>query len=88
MLHIVDNDLPAPLIRLLREPYVAHGVLKQNLDRARSFHAPEQQAIMDFYLRQHLRPSFPLGVPKPQTWGGKCHSTFAYLSCHGLKAVD
>ena len=70
MLHIVDNDLPAPLIRFLRELYVAHGVLKKNLDRARSFHAPERQAIMDTYLRQHLRPSFPLGAPKPQTWGG------------------
>jgi hypothetical protein len=63
MLHIVDNDLPAPLIRLLREPYVAHGVLKQNLDRARSFHAPEQQAVMDTYPHQHLRPSFHLGAP-------------------------
>ena len=61
MLHIVDNDLPAPLIRLLRDRYVAHGVLKQNLDRARSFHAPEQQAVMDTYLHQHLRPSFHLG---------------------------
>ena len=70
MLHIVDNDLPAPLIRLLRELYVAHGVLKQNLDRARSFHAPEQQAVMDTYLHQHLRPSFHLGAPKPQTQGG------------------
>ena len=70
MLHIVDNDLPAPLIRLLREPYVAHGVLKQNLDRARSFHSPEQQAVMDTYLHQPLRPSFHLGAPKPQTQGG------------------
>jgi hypothetical protein len=70
MLHIVDNDLPAPLIRFLRELYVAHGVLKQNLDRARSFHAPEQQAVMDTYLHQHLRPSFLLSAPKPQTLDG------------------
>ena len=70
MLHIVDNDLPATLIRFLRELYVAHGVLKQNLDRARSFHAPEQQAVMDTYLHQHLRPSFLLSAPKPQTWDG------------------
>ena len=70
MPHIVDNDLPAPLIRLLREPYVAYGALKQNLDRARSFHAPEQQAVMDTYLHQPLRPSFHLGAPKPQTRGG------------------
>ena len=70
MLHIVDNDLPAPLIRFLRELYVAHGVLKQNLDRARSFHAPERQAVMDTYLHQHLRPSFLLSAPKPQTWDG------------------
>ena len=60
----------APLIRFLRELYVAHGVLKQNLDRARSFHAPEQQAVMDTYLHQHLRPSFLLSAPKPQTWDG------------------
>ena len=70
MLLIVDNDLPAPLIQSLRDLYVAHGVLKQNLDRARSFHAPEQQAVMDTYLHQPLRPSFHLGAPKPQTWGG------------------
>ena len=70
MPHIVDNDLPAPLIRFLRELYVAHGVLKQNLDRARSFHAPEQQAVRDTYLHQHLRPSFLLSAPKPQTRDG------------------
>ena len=63
MLHIVDNDLPAPLIRFLRELYVAHGGLKQNLDRARSFHAPEQQAVMDTYLHQNLRTSFRFVQP-------------------------
>jgi hypothetical protein len=70
MMLILDNDLPAPLIQSLRDLYVANGALKQNLDRARSFHAPEQQAVMDSYLHQHLRPSFHLGAPKPQTWGG------------------
>ena len=58
MLHITDNDLPATLIQSLRERYVAHGVLNQNLDRARLFHAPEQQAVIDTYLHQHLRTSF------------------------------
>ena len=70
MMLILDNDLPAPLIQSLRDLYFAHGVLEQNLGRARSFHAPEQQAVMDTYLHQHLRPSFHLGAPKPQTWGG------------------
>ena len=63
MLHIVENDLPAPLIQSLRDRYVAHGVLKQNLDRSRSFHAPEQQAVMDTYLHQHLRTSFRFAQP-------------------------
>ena len=68
MLHIVDNWLPETLLQSLRDLCVAHGALKQNLDsdalfswrpdsgRARSSHAPEQQAAMDTYLHQHLRP--------------------------------
>ena len=63
MLHIVDHYLRVPLIRSLRDLYIAHGILKQKLDRARPLHAPEQQAVMDTYLGQHLRPSFPLGAP-------------------------
>ena len=63
MLHIADNDLPAALIQSLRDRYVAHGVLKQNLDRARLFHAPEQQAVMVTYLHQHLRTSFRFVQP-------------------------
>lgn len=63
MLHIADNDLPAALIQSLRDRDVAQGVLKQNLDRARSFHAPEQQAVMDTYLHQHLRTSFRFVQP-------------------------
>jgi len=68
MLHIVDNWLPETLLQSLRDLCVAHGALKQNLDsdalfswrpdsgRARSSHAPEQQAAMDTYLHQHFRP--------------------------------
>ena len=63
MLHIADNDLPAALIQSLRDRYVAHGVLKQNLDRARLFHAPEQHSVMDTYLHQHLRTSFRFVQP-------------------------
>ena len=63
MLHIVDNDLLVPLIQSLGDRYVAHGVLNQNLDRTRSLHAPEQQAVMDIYLHQHLRTSFRFVQP-------------------------
>ena len=75
MLHIVDNWLPETLLQSLRDLCVAHGALKQNLDsdalfswrpdsgRARSSHAPEQQAVMDTYLHQHLRPSFRFVQP-------------------------
>ena len=68
MLHVVDNWLSETLVRSLRDLCVTHGALKQTLDsdalfswrpdsgRARSSHAPKQQALMDTYLNQHLRP--------------------------------
>ena len=68
MLHIVDNWLSETLVQSLRDLCETHGALKQNLDsdalfswrpdsgRARSSHAPKQQALMDTYLNQHLRP--------------------------------
>ena len=68
MLHIVDNWLPAPLLESLRDLCVAHGILKRDLDsdalfswrpdcgQARSSHAPDQQAVMEAYLNEHLRP--------------------------------
>ena len=68
MLHIVDNWLPTTLLQSLRDLCDSHGVLKQNLDsdalfswrpdsgKPRSAHSPEQQAVMETYLHQHLRP--------------------------------
>ena len=68
MLHIVDNWLPAPLLESLRDLCVAHRILKRDLDsdalfswrpdcgQARSSHAPDQQAVMEAYLNEHLRP--------------------------------
>ena len=62
MLHVVDNWLSETLVRSLRDLCVTHGALKQTLDsdalfswrpdsgRARSSHAPKQQALMDTYL--------------------------------------
>ena len=76
MLHIVDNLLPTTLLQSLRDLCVVHGVLKQNLDSdalfswrpdfgsARSSHAPKQQAVMETYLHQYLRPLISSWCPQ------------------------
>ena len=68
MLQVVDNWLPTTLVQSLQQLCDAHGALRQNQlenqlfswrpdhGTPRSAHAPEQQAVMEHYLSEFLRP--------------------------------